>query len=183
MIFAGKIMSMTNEEKMIIHHAQNGSALAFARLHDRYYRDIYRYFYYRVGDDAYAESLAGNLFIRIVDRIGIYKPEKTSFLSWLYSLARSEMLEDFLERGSDYRHGNEFAHLGLESHGKPAEVLKQSLAKLSVDERDVIVGRIIEKRSTKEIAREIGRSVAGVRSLQNQALLKLISLPELDDAP
>ncbi len=175
-------MYMTNEEKMTIQRAQKGDALAFARLHDRYYREIYRYFYYRVGDDRYVETLAANLFVRIVDRIGIYKPEKTSFLSWLYSQAHSEMLEGLLVRGQNYRNGMEPQSVE-EAPSNPAAHLKQSLAQLSVDERDVIVGRIIEKRSTKEVAREIGRTVAGVRSLQNQALSKLIALSDPEGMP
>jgi RNA polymerase sigma-70 factor (ECF subfamily) len=173
---------MTNKEKMTIQRAQKGDALALARLHDRYYRDIFRYFYYRVGDDDYAQTLTSNLFIRIVDRIGIYKPEKIPFLSWLYSLARSEMLEDLLERGKNYHHGMIFESAEEVPSNSPG-ALKHALAMLSVDERDVIVGRIIEKRSVKEVAREIGHSVAGVRSLQNQALQKLIILSNQDGAP
>jgi RNA polymerase sigma-70 factor, ECF subfamily len=173
---------MTNEESMTIQRAQKGDALAFARLHDRYYCEIYRYFYYRVGDVDHAVTLSSNLFIRIVDRIGIYKPEKISFLSWLYSLARSEMLEDLLEQGQNYRRGIEFEPAD-ETRPNPTCTLKCSLARLSVDERDVIVGRIIEKRSTKEVAREIGRSVAGVRSLQNQALSKLVAFSEQEGVP
>ena len=176
------MMKRISEERSTIQRAQKGDALALARLHDRYYCDIYRYFYYRVGDPDYAEELASNLFIRIVDRIGIYKPEKTSFLSWLYSLARSEMLEDLLEKGQNYHRGMNPGptEAGLSN---PACLLKRSLAKLSVAERDVIVGRIIEKRSAKEVAREIGRSVAAVRSLQNQALRKLTAFQGQEGAP
>jgi RNA polymerase sigma factor (sigma-70 family) len=176
-------MNTSSEEIMTIQQAQKGDALAFARLHDRYYGDIFRYFFYRVADSTFAETLTANLFVRIVDRIGIYKPEKTPFLSWLYSLARSEMLEDLLERQQDYDRGLLLDNFEIETKNSPAKKLKHALAALSPDERDVIVGRIIEKRPAKEVAREIGRSVAGVRSLQNQALGKLLTASDSESAP
>jgi RNA polymerase sigma-70 factor (ECF subfamily) len=173
-------METTYEERMTIQRAQKGDALALARLHDRYYNDIYRYFYFRIGDDAVAEELTAALFVRIVDRIRFFKPEKMSFLSWLYNQAHSEMLEDFLERGQSYQRSVELDNPDAACQPESAALLKRALSALSTDERDVIVGHIIEKRPTKEIAREIGLSVAAVRSLQCQALRKLFSESDLE---
>ena len=163
---------MTIEETSLIQRAQKGDALALARLHDLYYQEVYRYFYYRVEGESFIESLAADLFIRMAERISLFKSESGPFRAWLFGVAHSLMLEELLKRDIPYREYT-FGLYADESWGQPASRLKRKLAQLSPAERDVIVGRLIENRPAREVGREVSHAVGGVLALQAAALAKL----------
>jgi RNA polymerase sigma-70 factor (ECF subfamily) len=168
---------MNRELQLIIGRAQKGDALAFASLHDRYYELIYQYYFYRVGSSRYAADRTSDLFIRMTDRIGFYKPEREDFLPWLYALARSLLMEDLMAQGVPYRQALTAAPV-LTADTRPKdetlpERLRRSLAALSADERDAVIGQLIERRPARSVAREIGHSVGTVRALLLSALRKL----------
>ena len=173
--------SNRTDEILMIQRAQQGDALAFARLHDRYYPVIYRYYYYRAHPEQSPVELTSDLFIRMVDRIGFYKPESDHFLDWLFSLARSILREDLFSRGLRFSRAEEGPALQTRQPAEPlsskevstAEGLRQALALLTPEERDVLIGKCVERRSSRAVGREIGRSAAAVRMLQYQGLHKL----------
>ncbi len=162
-------------EDSIIQRAQNGNALAFARLHDEYYPFIYRFFYYRLFNPQDTEELTSDLFEMMVEKIGFYAPGEMKFISWLYSLANQLMMT----------HTNE--HTGVPSQTpkstpqatdtaqqlSPAARLRASLAMLRPDERELIIRRLIERCSLCRVASEINRSLSTARSLQHVALTHL----------
>lgn len=135
---------MISKEAKLIQRAQTGDALAIARLHDQYYPDAYRYFYYRVDDERLVEDLAAGLFIRMGKRISLFKPESGSFQAWLCILARSLMLEELLKRGIRYQDYQSPA-IGVGNWELSSKGLKPALAQLPSAERDVIIGKLIEK--------------------------------------
>lgn len=170
---------MISEEAKLIQRAQTGDALAIARLHDQYYPDAYRYFYYRVDDERLVEDLAAGLFIRMRKRISLFKPESGSFQAWLCILARSLMLEELLKRGFRYQDYQSPA-IGVGNWELSSKGLKPALAQLPPAERDVIIGKLIEKRPAKTVSREVGHAVHTVLALQVSALAKLAHLKSAD---
>lgn len=163
---------MPTYETKLIQQAQKGDALALARLHDIYYQDIYRYFYYRVDGERFIQDLAAGLFNRMAERIGFFKLESGPFRAWLFGLAHSLLLEELLKLELRYR-DYAFSLYRGESWGQPAGRLKRRLAQLTPAERDVIVGKLIENRPAREVGREIGHAVGGVLALQGSALARL----------
>lgn len=168
---------MNRDLLLVIGRAQKGDALAFSSLHDRYYQVIYQYYFYRVGSSRYAADRTSDLFVRMTDRVGFYKPEREDFLPWLYTLARSSLMEDLMARGVPYRQALKAAPLLTAEAERSTESLPErlrlSLAALSADERDVIIGRLIEHRPVREVAREVGHFVSAVRTLQLSGLRSL----------
>jgi len=163
---------MTSEKIKLIQRAQKGDVLALARLHHIYYQDVYRYFYYRIDGERLIEDLTAGLFNRMATRISLFKSESSSFQAWLFSLAHSLMLEELLKINIRYR-DTTFSGYEGESWGQPAGRLKRRLAKLTADERDVIIGKLIENHPAREVSREIGHAVGVVLALQGCGLAKL----------
>lgn len=164
---------MSNDELLIIQRAKKGDILAFARLHDTYFPLIYRFFYYRIDDPDLIGELTAGVFSRMVERIQTYKVESMKFLPWLYMLAKSLMMETLLERGMSYKNSvSAIFPINLEPP-LSAEQMKSVLFQLNNEERDVLIGKLIERRPTRDIAREIGRSVPAVKALQRQGLRHL----------
>ncbi|HCU57225.1 MAG TPA: hypothetical protein DF984_03200 [Anaerolineaceae bacterium] len=164
---------MSNDELLIIQRAKKGDTLAFARLHDVYFPLIYRFFYYRMDDPDLIGELTAGVFCRMVERIQTYKVESMKFLPWLYMLAKSLMMETLLERGVPYNNASPAtAPITLELP-LSARQMKSMLSQLPNQERDVLIGKLIERRSTRDVAREIGRSAPTVKALQRQGLRHL----------
>ena len=164
---------MSNDELLIIQRAKKGDPLAFARLHDRYFPIIYRFFYYRIGDKQMIGELAAGLFDRVVERVHTYKAESMKFLPWLYMLAKSLMMETLLECGLAYDRALPAIHLNESEMPLSAEQMKSALSQLPIEKRDVLIGKLIERRPTRDVAREIGRSAAAVKILERQGLRRI----------
>jgi RNA polymerase sigma-70 factor (ECF subfamily) len=171
---------MNNDELLIIQRAKEGDALAFARLHDTYFPLIYRFFYYRIDDDDLIGELTAGVFCRMVERIQTYKVDSMKFLPWLYMLAKSLMMETLLERGLSYKRTVSAIFPTNLEQPQSAEQMKSVLFLFNNEERDVLIGKLIERRPTREVAREIGRSAPAVKALQHQGLwhLRQILAPE-----
>lgn len=162
---------MTSEEYNLVQRAKNGDALAFARLHDIYYPIIYRFFYYRISNLEDIENLSSDLFIRVTEELGFYKPGGIPFTYWMYTLAKDLLMEFSFERG-DHRQQMESTP-PQPTPTADAASLKQSLAHLDPDERELVITRLIEERSSHMAAREINKSIRNTRILQYLALQKL----------
>src|ERR671934_1117123 len=72
--------------------ASKGEAAAFGLLYDRHVDAIYRYVYYRVRDDAEAEDLTSDVFMRALKAMPRYEPRQ-AFLAWLYRIARNAVID------------------------------------------------------------------------------------------
>jgi len=166
---------MISNESMIIQRAQNGEPLAFTHLHDEYFPVIYRFFYYRMLDPQDAELLSSDLFAKMVEKLGLFKPGEMMFINWLYSLANQLMMTYILESNGIPSQTPTQIHQSNDTHLHPSRTacLKASLALLSPDEREVIISRLIEKKSLRSVARDLNRSLITTRSLQHVALLNL----------
>ncbi len=168
---------MFTEETNLIQRAKKGDALAFARLHDMYYPMIYRFFYYRINDPQEIEAFSSELFIRATEELGFYKPGGIPFKSWLYTLARDLLMEHLLEEGEEDQPTE-----SLESYTKAPASLKQSLTHLDADERELIIARLIEERSSYMVAREINKSIRNTRMRLSLALSKLIQITQQENS-
>src|SRR5216117_4223869 len=81
-----------DEDKTLALRAGKGDAAAFGALYDRYVEAVYRYVYYRVRNDADAEDLVSDVFMRALRAIPRYEP-RVAFLAWLYRIARNAVID------------------------------------------------------------------------------------------
>src|SRR2546428_3553002 len=72
--------------------ASKGESAAFGLLYDKHVDAIYRYVYYRVRDDAEAEDLTSDVFMRALRAMPRYEPRQ-AFLAWLYRIARNAVID------------------------------------------------------------------------------------------
>jgi len=66
---------------------------AFASLYDYYLPRLYKYMRYRVGDMDAAEELTGQVFERVLAKIGSYRPERGPFTAWLFAVAHNTVAD------------------------------------------------------------------------------------------
>ncbi|HEY76952.1 MAG TPA: sigma-70 family RNA polymerase sigma factor [Thermoflexia bacterium] len=167
----------SDEEARLIQRAKAGDPDAFAEIYDRYQPAIYRYIFYRIGDESTAEDLTSEVFVRLVERIDRFTYRGRPLLAWLYTIARNLVTDHYRQSGSPQL-------LPLEEglvadSGDPEEAadralvqrrLARAIARLTEDQRRVILLRFVEGMDTRSVAQVLGKPVGAVKALQHRAL-------------
>ena len=166
-----------HDESDLVQRAQQGDADAFTELYRRHVDQIYRFVLLRVGDEASAEDLTSEVFVRALESLHAYEDRGAPFAAWLYRIAnarvvdhwrRSRQMEISLDSGD--------VDLPFEPAARDVfvmKVLSESLRRLTAEQQEVIILRFVEGYSTAEIAQITGRSEGAVKALQRSALASL----------
>jgi RNA polymerase sigma-70 factor (ECF subfamily) len=167
-----------DEDAVLAVRAAKGESAAFGLLYDRHVAAIYRYVYYRVRDDAEAEDLTSDVFMRALKAIPRYEPRQ-AFLAWLYRIARNAVIDRSRKGNRQVAFEDALQHPGVDKVVEPDvellthsdnSMLRLALAKLTPLQQEVVVLRFLEGYSTQEIARLIGKNEGTVRGIQFRAM-------------
>jgi RNA polymerase sigma-70 factor (ECF subfamily) len=136
---------------------------------------LYRYAMAQLQDATLAEDVVSEVLTRMIEKIGSYVQSGTRFVAWLFRIARNLIADHYRTR---YRR----PQLSLDSWltadpgaepGAPdtrldllplREELMAALAKLTPEQREVIILHVVEGWDLPEVARLLGRSLPSVKS-------------------
>jgi RNA polymerase sigma-70 factor (ECF subfamily) len=158
--------------------ASKGESAAFGLLYDKHVEAVYRYVYYRVRDDAEAEDLTSDVFMRALKAMPRYEPRQ-AFLAWLYRIARNAVIDRARRGDRQVSFEDALDHPGADQIVEPdnevlahsdSVTLRGALAKLTPLQQEVIVLRYLEGYSTQEVARIVGKREGTVRGIQFRAI-------------
>jgi RNA polymerase sigma factor (sigma-70 family) len=94
----GTSMAMpASDDRGVLAGLRDLDSQAISAVYDRYFRDIYRYIFYRIGDQAAAEDLTGDVFVRLLEAVQKRRGPETNIKGWLLSTA-SHVVMDHLRR-------------------------------------------------------------------------------------
>ncbi|HUQ42343.1 MAG TPA: RNA polymerase sigma factor [Candidatus Limnocylindrales bacterium] len=167
-----------DEDTTLAIRASKGESGAFGLLYDRHVAAIYRYVYYRVRDDAEAEDLTSDVFMRALKAMPRYEPRQ-AFLAWLYRIARNAVIDRARKGNRQLSFEDALKHPDADHVVEPdAEVvahsdslsLRRAIAKLTPLQQEVVVLRYLEGFSTVEIAKIVGKREGTVRGIQFRAI-------------
>lgn len=167
-----------DEDAALAVRASQGEPAAFGLLYDRHVSAVYRYVYYRVRDDAEAEDLTSEVFMKALRAIPRYEPRQ-AFLAWLYRIARNAVIDHVRRGGRQVSFEDALKHPEVHNAVDPdlellavsdKETLRTALEQLTPLQQEVIVLRFLEGFSTDEIAKLIGKREGTVRGIQFRAL-------------
>lgn len=179
---------MSEEELDLIQRAKEGDRAAFAEIFDRHHSAIYRYIFFRVGDEAVAEDLAGEVFVRLVEKIDQFTYRGRPLLAWLYTIARNLVADHHRRVG---RANMVPLDEGLVADSMGPEdaagvMLRQrrlaaALEELTEEQRQVVVLKFFEGLDNQTVAMIVDKSVGAVKSLQHRGLAALRRVFEQQD--
>lgn len=167
-----------DEDAALAIRASKGESAAFGLLYDRHVTAIYRYVYYRVRDDAEAEDLTSDVFMRALKAMPRYEPRQ-AFLAWLYRIARNAVIDRARKGNRQVSFEDALEHPGADRVVEPdlellahsdSATLRDALAKLTPLQQEVVVLRFLEGYSTLEIANIVGKREGTVRGIQFRAI-------------
>jgi RNA polymerase sigma-70 factor, ECF subfamily len=179
---------MIANEADLAQRASNHDPSAFAELYNAYVDKIYKYIFYKLGNEEDAEDLCEQVFLKAWEAIGRYTWCGYPFSSWLYKLAHN-LVVDY------YRTKREAVPLNsiLSTPSEPADPsnaflntldadeLSHAIVQLTPEQRQVICLKFIEGYDNTEIALMMNRKESAIRALQYRALRSLQGILTTED--
>ena len=172
----------TSSDEMLIRRIAGGDQLAMRALFCRHRVALHRWLLRLVRDETLAEDLLSDVFLDVWRQASSFKAH-SSVSTWLLAIARYKAL-------SAQRHRTDAEldeatvstvpddpELVLQTKNR-AEVLRQSLARLSPEHGEVIDLVYYHGKSVKEVAEIVGISEATVKTRMFYARKKLAELVE-----
>jgi RNA polymerase sigma-70 factor (ECF subfamily) len=169
------------DEEGLVRRAQQLDSQAFAQLYEAYFDKIYRYILLRVRNEAEAEDLTQQVFMKVLQSISTYKAKGLPFSSWVYRIAHNQVV-DFL-RQRNKKATVDIEGLSLVSPGEDPqhrleseldiEQLKEATRQLTAAQQEVLSLRFAGELSIAECAQIMGKSEGAIKALQHAAVQSL----------
>lgn len=164
----------------VLRAAKAGEGRAFERLYRWLAPQVTNFAGARGAEDA--EGLANEVFLRVFEQISRFEGDSRAFRAWIFTIARNRVIDlhrmrsrrpivtgqDPPDRTVDGAETQAMASLGTER-------VNDLLASLSVDQRDVILLRMICDLSLEQVAVAVDKPVTAVKALQRRGLRRLQS--------
>lgn len=175
-------------ESHLIERAKAYDPEALTELYRRYANAIFRYVYYRVGDQPTAEDMVGDIFVRALEGLPAYQDIGSPFGAWLYRIAQARVV-DYYRRQNTRRATSLDEGLAASEKTDPDRLISaqddvrrawQAVSRLTDEQQQVISLRFIAGHSTAEVARLLGKTEGAVKALQHRALASLRRLLETE---
>ena len=153
-------------------------------LFERYHRPLFGFLYHMLGRADASEDLVQNVFYRMLKYRHTFTGDG-EFRTWMYHLARN-VLADYVKKNrhaahhtdvadmADYLGGGSRADEGLEKDQEVAQ-LHQALARLSPENREILVLSRFQEMKYAEIARVLNTTEGAVKVRVHRAMNELKS--------
>jgi RNA polymerase sigma-70 factor (ECF subfamily) len=153
----------TSSDDMLIRRIAQGDQLAMRTLFGRHRVPLYRWLLRLVGDEALAEDLLSDVFLDVWRQAAAFE-SRSSVSTWLLAIARHKALSA-RRRRPDVELDEKIASTVADPADDPeavlekktrADLLRQSLARLSPEHGEIIDLVYFHGKSVKEVAEIVG---------------------------
>ena len=169
-----------DSEKARLRRARRLEQETLAEIYDLLSPGLYRFAVRQLGDPSRAEDCVADTFRRLLDALRAGGGPRRHLRAYLYRVAHNWITDQYrrefpgpLSQAADVRSDP----LHEPSYGAERELererVRAALARLTPDQRQVIVLKFLEGWSNQEVARSLGKPVGAVKSLQHRALASL----------
>ena len=169
------------EELDLVQRARQGEQEAFAQLYENHFDKIFRYVVLKIRNQAEAEDMTQQVFIKAYESIGSYQSQGVPFTAWLFRIAHNQMV-DYVRKQSKRQTVPLDESLQImddcdvehEVETKiEMEKVDLATAKLTKAQREVISLRFAGGLSITEAAKTMRKSEGAIKALQHSAILAL----------
>ena len=165
----------------VLQRALDGDRAALNALCEREWQPVYYLIYHHVQNREEAQDLTQEVFARALRSLDRYRITDTPFQGYLNTIARNLVRDLWKRRRLPTNDIEASPNLPSSEPGPEAismmtlerEEIHRRLAALPEDYQVVLRLRILERRSSEEVALVMGRRPDAVRQLQRRALLAL----------
>lgn len=183
---------MLDGENKVIDAAIGGDSSAFGQLYDHYHGKIYRFVAVKVATREEAEDITHQIFLNALQNLGGYKNIGLPFSSWLYRIARNQVIDyyrtrkmniplDTITQEEEAGTSSKVGHKEIEGETQmklDMEAVMTAVRSLKQQYQDVILLRFVEDLSIQESAAILQKTEGAVKVMQYRAMSELRKLLE-----
>jgi RNA polymerase sigma-70 factor, ECF subfamily len=171
-------LGLRNDFPAVLRAARSGDDWAWRALYAEFAPALLGYLRARRAD--HPDDLLGEVMLQIVRDLRTFDGDRAEFRAWAFTIAHHRLLDERrrgtrkpaepmptpdLERVGPLGNVEEDALKGLS-----AERVARILAKLSPDQQNVILLRVLGELSTEQVAQIVGKTPGAVKALQHRGL-------------
>lgn len=167
-------------EKTLLTGLRDLDPQTITKIHEIYFPQVYRYAYYRVGDETVCEDLSSETFMRLLEATHKGRGPKSSLRGWLMGTI-SNLVNDYYRQV--YKKSNEPLQddlraqnsdpVSLSEERTRKEILLMGLKELTTDQQHALALRFGSGCSLAETAEIMGKKSNAIKQLQFRALAAL----------
>lgn len=177
------------KSKQTLDRLKKKDQTAFTMAYDENIADIYRFIYFKIGNDEEAKDITSDVFLKTWNHIQTNSLQDAKTLRALfYKVARNAIIDHYREHGKGrvlsleesaphfdivFEGKDEGERLDVE---KDIELIRTKLPLLKEEYREAIIMRFINELELAEIADITGKSRGNIRVLIHRALKALKAL-------
>lgn len=157
---------------------KNGDTSAFDTIYEETHRMVFYIVYPIVKDYARAEDVTQNVYIKVYEKINLYK-ENTSAKAWIATIAKNLALNEYKKYKNDVVIDIEKSNnIPEDVNQENTPLIDLASENLAEDEFMVVMLCVCEGYKRREVAKILNLSTSGVTWKLDNALKKLKSLTE-----
>ena len=161
---------------------RDDDAREFERLYLESYGSVYGWVRVRMPSDADAEDVVSEAYLKAARSFASFDPKRAKFGTWVTAIARNCMVSHFRKQrpavALEDAPENVFAQDSHENAACDIETVKQLLAYLEDDERELVALKYHEGMRNVEIANELGINQSTISTKLARALSKMREVAE-----
>ena len=176
----------TLDDQTLIGLIIHARAEALSELYDRYGRLVFSLALHSVGDQATAEEITQDVFLRVWQRARQYRADRGKVTTWLTSITRHRAIDQLRRRGSrPEQHSVAWAEIspGAEpsANGPEGSIalslerqrIRAAIARLPQEQQQVLALAYFQGLSQSEIAETTGQPLGTVKTRIRLGMQKL----------
>ncbi len=167
------------DETEIVNRCKKGDMKAFSHIYSSYVKKIYDYIYYKTFHRETAEDITSHTFMKALENITGFNPGQGSISSWLYTIARNAVTDHYRKARKTVNIDDIWDLAGdddpeIDAINREAfQRIQDYLNSLTPDKRSIIIMRVWQDMSYKEISRITGKTEAQCKMTFYRAIEKL----------
>lgn len=150
---------MLDQEIELIVGAQRGDQDSLAELYNEYFPKIYKFIFYKTQHKETAEDLTSQTFGKALESLSKFDTKQGYFSAWLYRIARNNVIDYYRKKKpqadieiDQINIANQESMEEKISNKQLLEKIQKNLGDLKPEQREIIVMRVWNELSYKEIA-------------------------------
>lgn len=160
---------------------QTGETDVMSAVYIEYYKKLYKYILYRVGDHNVAEDLVSEVFEKMLTNYSTYDDQKSKFSTWLFAIAHNTVINYYKKSQRRYTLGlincekieSKYQLEDLIIDKELKETLLRAIMALDERQQNIIAFKFGARLTNREIAKILNLTESNVGTIIYRSLKRL----------